>query len=127
MKIEEITIKSPCYEPWQNMQGDERTRHCSSCDKSVYNLAQMTPSEITQLIEATEGYFCGRIYRRQDGTIITADCQPKAPPKKKALIAFSLMAAILTTSCSPNKHQGKICPPPQQGDEVIIGEIAPKP
>jgi hypothetical protein len=56
------------------MQGDERVRFCGQCQKNVYNFAEMTRGEITQLIQEKEGHLCGRMYRRSDGTLLTSDC-----------------------------------------------------
>ncbi|MGV3757146.1 MAG: hypothetical protein ACO1QS_17345, partial [Verrucomicrobiota bacterium] len=31
-------------------------------------------TEVEQLVLAKEGHLCGRMYRRKDGTVLTADC-----------------------------------------------------
>lgn len=59
------------------MSGDEKIRHCNSCDKSVFNLAQMTRREIEAVLLAqmnTGRTACIRMYKRPDGTVVTADC-----------------------------------------------------
>lgn len=59
------------------MSGDEKIRHCNSCDKSVFNLAQMTRIEIEAVLLAqmnTGRTACIRMYKRPDGTVVTADC-----------------------------------------------------
>lgn len=72
--INGLDIASPCKASWSAMKGDDRTRLCSHCEKHVYNIAAMTSSEVEDLIRATEGRFCSRLYRRRDGTVLTADC-----------------------------------------------------
>lgn len=72
--LAQVRIASPCSADWEQMTGDERVRFCGACRRHVYNLSEMTAPEAEALIREREGNFCGRIYRRADGTIITADC-----------------------------------------------------
>jgi hypothetical protein len=81
--INALTIASPCPASWNAMHGDERARFCVACEKHVYNIAALTASEVESLIQRTEGQFCARLYRRRDGTVLTADC----PVGAKALAA----------------------------------------
>jgi len=79
-----VSVASPCKERWDGMVGDERVRHCSRCDKNVYNLSGMTAEEVVALVEAREGDICVRYFKRADGTMITSDC-PVGRPTKIAL------------------------------------------
>jgi hypothetical protein len=72
--LDQITIASPCEAEWGEMAGDHRVRFCSSCSRHVYNIMAMTAEEATSLIFESEGRVCARIYRRSDGTVLTADC-----------------------------------------------------
>ena len=56
------------------MKGDDRVRFCDSCAKHVYNVAEMTAAEAVRVIEESEGHPCMNLYRRRDGTVLTADC-----------------------------------------------------
>lgn len=56
------------------MPGTDRVRHCVQCDKNVYNLSAMTRREAETLLRETEGHLCARLYRREDGTILTENC-----------------------------------------------------
>lgn len=56
------------------MKGDDFTRHCESCEKNVYNLSLLTRDEANDLIREKEGKLCISLYRRFDGTVLTADC-----------------------------------------------------
>ncbi|HEY4117481.1 MAG TPA: AgmX/PglI C-terminal domain-containing protein [Byssovorax sp.] len=71
--LESIRIASPCNAAWGDMQGDEHKRLCGSCEKNVYDLSKMTRSEAEELITANETA-CVRLFRRRDGTVVTADC-----------------------------------------------------
>ena len=72
--LEELQIASPCPAEWSDMQGDDRVRFCGLCEKNVYNLSGMTRREATALVTDREGSVCLRMFRRADGTVLTADC-----------------------------------------------------
>ena len=56
------------------MRGDDRVRFCDSCSKQVYNVSDLTADEAVALIQKSDGHACVRLYRRKDGTVLTADC-----------------------------------------------------
>jgi hypothetical protein len=72
--IDSIKVATPCVADWDLMVGDDRQRFCKACEKHVYNLPLLTEEELVDLIERTEGQFCGRLYARTDGTVLTNDC-----------------------------------------------------
>ena len=72
--LNDLRIASPCPASWHSMWGDDRVRFCDSCSKSVYNLSDLTAAKATALIRESEGHLCVRLYRRADGTVLTADC-----------------------------------------------------
>ncbi|HEX8706242.1 MAG TPA: hypothetical protein VF815_45830 [Myxococcaceae bacterium] len=90
--LQQVKIASPCYERWDNMKGDERVRHCASCKLNVFNLSQMTKAEAEQLVTSTEGRLCVRLYKRWDGTVITADC-PVGVSRARVRVASALLTA----------------------------------
>jgi TonB family protein len=58
------------------MSGDEQARACQLCHLTVYNVSQMSRREAENFLRERipEQKLCLKIYRRQDGTIITDDC-----------------------------------------------------
>lgn len=92
----ELRIAKPCDQAWAEMAGDERTRHCAVCRKSVFNVAEMSEAEVEALIRRTEGRFCARVYRRADGTVMTRDC-PKgvAGVRRRVALALTTVCAAL--------------------------------
>lgn len=72
--INKLQVASPCSVGWENMSGDERTRHCGLCSLNVYNVSELTATEVEHLIENREVRVCIRMYRRADGTVLTKDC-----------------------------------------------------
>lgn len=74
LDINSLQVATPCPARWEDMAGDDRARFCRHCQKHVYNFSTMTTTEVEQLVLAQEGNLCGRMYRRKDGTVLTADC-----------------------------------------------------
>src|SRR5690242_12429282 len=72
--LDSIEVAAPCTASWEQMQGDDRKRHCDQCRLNVYNLSEMSRSEAEALIRQHEGHLCVRFYRRADGTVITDNC-----------------------------------------------------
>src|SRR5437868_3646145 len=81
--LERIEIASPCSASWDEMEGDERVRFCRSCKLSVFNISDMGRDEAEAFIRgrtagqassATHVRTCVRLFRREDGTLITKDC-----------------------------------------------------
>jgi hypothetical protein len=72
--LNNLRIASPCAATWGAMRGDDRVRFCDSCSKHVFNVSDLTADEAVALIQKSEGHSCVRLYRRKDGTVLTADC-----------------------------------------------------
>ena len=72
--LERIKIASPCGAAWSEMDGNDRVRFCSKCQKKVYNLSALSPLEAESLLLEMKGQLYPRLYRRTDGTVLTGDC-----------------------------------------------------
>jgi hypothetical protein len=92
-KLEGLRIASPCKASWDQMAGDDRVRHCVQCNKNVYNFSAMTRAEAVTLVRERTGELCVRMYKREDGTVLTADCPVGA--KKKVVRRLALVGAGL--------------------------------
>ena len=101
--LDRVRTASPCSVGWDQMSGDERTRLCAECNLDVHNISQMTrveaeeflASKFNNLGEPHEHRVCALIYRRADGTIITADCPVGiAALRTKARRALGRIAAV---------------------------------
>lgn len=95
--INSLRIASPCSVGWENMTGNERTRHCELCSLNVYNVSELTTIQVERLIQAREGRLCIRMYRRSDGTVLTRDCPVglRAVQKRVARFAGATLATVL--------------------------------
>lgn len=74
--LDTVRVASPCSARWEDMTGDERTRHCGMCKLSVHNISDMSREEAEDFLlnSVGTGRVCARFYRRDDGTILTKDC-----------------------------------------------------
>lgn len=94
--LDNVRVASPCNVSWDDMVGDERTRFCGKCEKNVFNVAAMTRDEAEALLRAANEELCMRLYRRLDGTVITADCPVGSRRKRRrnALVAVALGSGL---------------------------------
>jgi hypothetical protein len=96
-KLQRLQVASPCSSSWEAMHGDGRRRHCLECDKSVYDLAQLTPREITGVIEASQGELCARLTRDDWGRLVTRQ-PPITPDPLASRRASPLVTAVVTAA-----------------------------
>jgi hypothetical protein len=112
--LSKIRIASPCHENWNDMTGDERSRHCAQCNKFVYNLSEMTEDEAIALLESRgQQETCVRLYRRLDGTVITRDCPVGIRRKRQRNILRGVAAtavALAGAACSRSDLQTSVEP-----------------
>ena len=122
--LDSVRVASPCHARWEDMTGNERARFCSQCNKNVYNFSAMTRAEVESLIREKEGRLCGRFYRRQDGRMLTKDCEVGVQRKRNRLAhicgAIAGFVMLLLGGCSrrPPEVMGKIAPP-TMGDVCV--------
>lgn len=126
--LESLQIAKPCRADWGAMSGDERARFCASCRKNVYDLSAMTRAEAEALILEKEGNLCLRLYRRQDGTVITSDCPVGiAVPRRPLRWVGAALAAILGLVASWTARPAQARPPlcaDAANSRAVMGKIA---
>ena len=93
--LDAIEIPVPCQASWDDMKGDDRIRHCRLCRHNVYNLSEMTRKEAEALLEGAEGRVCVRLYRRQDGKVLSRNCRAVRRMRQAARALVSTAAALL--------------------------------
>jgi hypothetical protein len=60
-----LSIPTPCTENWENMNPNERGRHCTSCNKTVIDFSLFTDKQLIEFLNRTTGKICGHISSRQ--------------------------------------------------------------
>jgi hypothetical protein len=93
--LDNIRVAAPCPARWADMTGDDRVRACAQCDKSVYNLSDMTREEAQALLIEKEGRLCVRYFQRTDGTILLKDCVVGVRRRRRLkVVALSAAAGL---------------------------------
>ncbi|GAB4211890.1 MAG: hypothetical protein OHK0013_34040 [Sandaracinaceae bacterium] len=120
-----VRIASPCEERWEAMVGDERVRHCSRCDRDVFNLGALTAEEIQKLLADRGVRRCVRLYRRHDGTMLTADC-PVNRPRQIALRVLAVTAVAVGAGVAGASYAYYARQPRCRVDDtqVLMGEVS---
>ena len=129
--LESVRIASPCSARWDEMTGDERVRFCGHCEKDVYNLSGMAREEAERLLRERAGNICVRLYKRHDGTVITADCPVGIKRKRRRRIAAAAVGSGLAAASAllyqatrpPEVMMGAIAEYPYEE----MGKVAPSP
>jgi hypothetical protein len=91
--LDTVHVAAPCTARWEDMQGDERVRHCAQCSTNVYNLSAMPRAEAEAFLREREGPACIRLYRRADGTTMTSDCPVGVRRRRRRRVAVGAVAA----------------------------------
>src|SRR5262249_31440390 len=91
---------------WDAMHGDHQVRFCARCRQDVYNLSEMSGAAAVRLIEARQGRLCVQLFRRRDGTLLTADCPVgwrwrffKFLRRRRLAWAAALFALVFLSGC----------------------------
>lgn len=126
-----LRIASACSADWERMVGDDHSRFCSQCNLHVYNLTEMGSEEIERLFLEKEGSFCGRMYQRQDGTLLAQDCPVGLRAKARRVrrtLAAALSAALTVGTAFAQRGFGKEPPsstkPIQSEIEIVVIDIS---
>ena len=116
--IDRLRIATPCPVGWDEMTGDDRVRFCDQCRLNVYNIAELSRSEVESLIASSEGRICASLYRRADGTVLTKDCPVglRALRMRVSKRVAAVFAAVVSLSGAafgqnPGKDEKTACTP----------------
>src|SRR5688500_1305928 len=124
--LDNIRVASPCKADWAAMTGDERVRHCGSCDKDVFNISALTRDEAQALIAEKAGKLCARYFQRKDGTILLADCTVGAAQKRRSRWIAAGAAVLLAGGAGAAAHSmwggDAEAPQPTMGAVEVIHE-----
>ncbi|MEZ4796120.1 MAG: carboxypeptidase-like regulatory domain-containing protein [Flavobacteriaceae bacterium] len=90
-----LNIPKPCHEDWNKMTPQEKGRHCSVCQKKVFDFTTKTDEAIIKTFEQ-EGNVCGRYLNSQlNRTLILSR---KEKNSFASLVASGLLALLSISS-----------------------------
>ena len=101
--LDRVEIRTPCPMDWDLMEGNDQVRFCGRCKKNVFNIKAMTEAEAVSLFEDSGEKVCARIYRRDDGTVVTSDCPPRSNSPlagKRTSLQFSMAFLMVLVTFS---------------------------
>ena len=129
--LDQVQVAAPCPASWDDMVGDEHVRFCGKCEKNVYNLSSLPRDEAEALLVAREGSVCVRLFRRQDGTVLTADCPVGVKKRRRrraavAAVGGGLIAVAAALGTNRQATMGE-CPRVRDAGapQVMQGAVAP--
>lgn len=93
-----------CPKLWAQMEGNEKTRFCDVCQKSVHNLSMMTAEERQVLLAGTGESPCVAYFKYLNGAPIDVTALPDSNPLKKILTqaAMASLGAVALGSIAVN-------------------------
>lgn len=111
--LDAVAIPTHCPVSWDEMEGNDRTRFCAQCQQKVHDVSELTTAEAIALLGA-EKPPCLRIYRRDDGRVMTADCATRRERVwkwlgRRSAWAASLFAVLFLSGCR-TATQGAMLP-----------------
>jgi hypothetical protein len=98
--LEDVRIAAPCQARWEDMKGDDRVRFCGQCEKNVFNLSAMPRAEAEALLRERSGEMCVRLYKRTDGTVLTADCPVGVRRRGRRRLAMAAVGSGLMAAAT---------------------------
>jgi hypothetical protein len=131
-RLDDVKIATPCHARWDDMIGDDKIRFCGKCQKDVFNLSAMTRDDAETLLREKSDSMCARLYRRTDGTVMTADCPVGVRAKRVRRLAIvvggGMAAGMAAASFAGQRTMGAIAPCHVQSVEMgspPMGTVAP--
>jgi hypothetical protein len=103
----ELSVAKPCQEQWSAMTGTSSARYCGACNKTVHNLAAMTPRQISRLVRNSGGSFCARVTLTEGGKLKTGE-SPRSIYPAAAILASALLASPQMPAQSIESHTSSI-------------------
>ncbi len=103
--LDRIRLAFSCDESWDRMRGDQRARFCERCQKTVYNLSEMTADEAQATLCGPGSPPCVRYARMADGRVRTTDRVFPRVALTAGLAAAAYGAAWLANEASPRPLQ----------------------
>ncbi|MBL8909453.1 MAG: hypothetical protein JNM17_02005 [Archangium sp.] len=103
------------------MRGDERSRFCQRCSLHVFNVSELSETELRELLVKKGGVVCGRIFKRADGTVMTRDCPTGVRALRLRFFRGLAAAASLLTGLVGVRAatSGSACVPREDGPATL--------
>jgi hypothetical protein len=121
-----------CPIPWSSLSGDEKSKFCQKCGRSITNFSELS-EEARRTLLANSGHqeLCITYYRRLSGEFVTPE-NPLTPEERSRIKqlgiavlsagALALAAGCVSTPAHPKEEPKKETQTtkPLRGDEPIV-------
>ena len=136
ISLAQIRVATPCAQSWQEMDGDDRARFCTHCDRHVHNLSGMARDQAERLICESAGRLCIAYFPKADGSPQTLEYRPRSRQRRFGWIfatvlgSLGALAAAVLQHASADQPAPPIAgmligtPPPLKG-QMIVGDMGP--
>ncbi len=94
--LDQVMVPNPCPMSWDAMDGDDRVRLCSQCNRHVWNFFEMTDREIRQVLRDHPERLCVKIVKTTDGKLLTKDHRPARPKFRFSMLSMMAVATCLS-------------------------------
>jgi ankyrin repeat protein len=100
--IDDVRVKDPCTQAWDEMVGNDKVRFCTHCAKDVNNLSAMTRKEAVRLVRKSGGSLCIRYVQQPETKApmfagqLTQITRRRVPLMAAGVMSASLSLATLT-------------------------------
>ncbi|MGB7161020.1 MAG: hypothetical protein WBD40_23365 [Tepidisphaeraceae bacterium] len=123
ISLQQVRVAEPCPVAWDSMQGDDKARFCSHCNRHVHNLSAMPQDEAQRLVCESAGRLCIAYVPNERGGVTPLEyAKPKQPRYGWKLVAaiggLGGVASALATAVYRPK-------PPPAGRMMVVGDFAP--
>ena len=120
-----IKIEHPCDADWDAMTGDDRQRHCASCDLNVVNLDPLTDNQVGQLMARRPKRLC---VRHTAAAVTLAAAVGLSAGCEQEVTEATVIGAAPVAQVKPGPRPGAVAPlvPVMLGDVEpleVMGEI----
>ncbi|MFW5968988.1 MAG: hypothetical protein ACOCV2_15795 [Persicimonas sp.] len=101
MHADDIPLEEPCCESWNEMNGDNRRRHCEVCATDVINLSALTEAEARKVL-SRDSLPCIRFTYDEAGQVVFMHPQVRRQRRgaRRLLAAAALVAPLLVGAAS---------------------------
>jgi hypothetical protein len=123
-RLQELKISSPCKTSWDAMQGEGNHHFCGECQRDVFDLAHMLPSEIERHLRATQGVMCARLTRRNGQLIMAREELPAGSVRSHGWGFPGFAAGVVSAAVSAGVALAQAAPPPATAPALPSGDTA---
>lgn len=107
--VGDLHVREPCAASWEEMPGDDRTRHCATCDRDVHDLSARSGAEADALLARSLGKkLCVRV--AVVALVIAPGCSANVTtPSSDDAGAITAAPAPSASALAPTHTMGCVC------------------